>query len=71
MCTPGIANRAVAGSLPAVVDVSLSMLYAAIGVQGRRRHTNEPGAVAWRTVTPGAAERSGRRIAIRTRTASS
>jgi predicted permease len=52
--TPGVAEVALASALPPVTDVTMSMLYGAIDVQGRPRYTNGTGGnVAWRTVTPG------------------
>jgi predicted permease len=52
--TPGVAGVALVSALPPLTNVTLSMLYNAIGVAGRPQDTNGTGGnVAWRTVTPG------------------
>ena len=51
--TPGVTGTAVVNALPPVTNVTLSMLYNAIGVAGRPQDSNGTGGnVAWRTVTP-------------------
>ena len=51
--TPGVTGAALVNALPPVTNVTLSMLYNAIGVAGRPQDTNGTGGtVAWRTVTP-------------------
>jgi predicted permease len=51
---PGVAEVAIATSLPPTSNAMLLMLYAAIDVQGRPRFTDgTSGSVVWRSVTPG------------------
>lgn len=51
---PGVAEVAIANSLPPTSNVMISMLYAAINVEGRPRFTGGTGGmVVWRSVTPG------------------
>ena len=51
--TPGVTGVALVNALPPLTNVTLSMLYNAIGVAGRPQDTNGTGGtVAWRTVTP-------------------
>ncbi len=51
---PGVAEAAIANSLPPTSNAMLWMLYAAIDVQGRPRFTDGTGgSVVWRSVTPG------------------
>jgi putative ABC transport system permease protein len=51
--TPGVSDAALVNALPPLTNVTLSMLYNAIGVQGRPQDVNGTGGrVAWRAITP-------------------
>jgi predicted permease len=51
--TPGVTRAALVNALPPVTNVTLSMLYNAIAIQGRPQDVNGTGgSVAWRNVTP-------------------
>jgi len=51
--TPGVTGVALVNALPPLTNVTLSMIYNAIGVAGRPQDSNGTGGtVAWRTVTP-------------------
>jgi putative ABC transport system permease protein len=51
--TPGVTEAALVDALPPITNVTLSMLYNAIGVAGRPQDTNGTGGtVAHRTITP-------------------